>query len=94
MLLNNNTGLSYGIRIEIANMGPKSSFPWNGKPYYEFDTIDEVCGFLSRTQLERSSKWLDRLREEDRLKGYGRLACNSWYEVIKGGTEPTDYQMF
>jgi len=76
----------------IANI-KHTSWWWNGKSCYRFDTLDELLGFMNKHIPLRKSD-IDFIRNNDKKRNNGRLACTSWYEVEKGEHEMTEYTSF
>lgn len=87
----------YKIVICVANL--KHYDWWKGKPVYQFDTLDEVIRCLKTLFPPNSIKDWEIKRiidcDVDRQKGNksenGRIASTSWYEVIRGKEEMTEY---
>ena len=82
----------YELKMVIANIKHKSWW-WNGKPYYKFETIDELINFMM-THIPMTNRSIEFIYENDKKKQNGRLACTSWYEVEKGAHEMTEYTSF
>lgn len=90
----------YKIIICVANIRHYNW--WKGKPFYQFDTLDEVIHCLEHIFPQNSIReWvIKRMIESDqeRQKGIkssnGSIACTSWYEVIRGEKEMTEYTSY
>lgn len=81
----------YKIIICTANISHKSW--WNGKPSYKFDSFAEVVRCLKEIFPPNSIReWeFARMAKCDAETENGRIACTSWYEIIKGERPMTEY---
>ena len=79
----------YKLRMVIHNICYKPWW-WNGKPFYHFDTVDELIDFMIH-KIPMDGKDVKFIYDNDKKKLHGRLACTSWYEVEKGEHEMTEY---
>ena len=84
--------MKYKLIMVVANISHKSWW-WNGKSFYEFNTIDELINFMEEN-IPITQKAIDFIRKNDQSKNNGRLACTSWYEVEKGEHQMTEYTSF
>lgn len=69
---------------------------WNGKNSYKFETIDEVIQCL-KDIFPRGSirEWeFSNMIKHDKETENGRIASTSWYDVIKGEEQMTEYTSF
>lgn len=82
----------YRLRMVVANIG-HTSWWWKGKPFYEFDTVDELLAFMeSRIPITQRETAL--IRKCDEKTQNGRIGCTSWYEIKKGEEQMTEYTSF
>ena len=82
----------YKLIMSVANIKHKSWW-WDGKPFYEFGTIDELIDFM-KTNIPMSKRDVEFICKNDKEQQNGRLACTSWYDVEKGEHEMTEYTSF
>lgn len=82
----------YKLRMVVANISYKPWW-WSGKPFYEFDTIDELMNFMVR-KIPMDGNDVKLIYDNDKKQKNGRLACTSWYEVEKGEHKMTEYTSF
>lgn len=90
----------YKIIICVANLQHYDW--WKGKTVYKYDTLEEVIRCLNSIFPPHSIRdWeVNRMIkcDKDRQHGVksenGRIASTSWYEVIRGKEEMTEYTSF
>lgn len=84
--------MNYTIEICIPNI-KHAPFWWNGKPIYEFETMQEVTEFI-KNHFPNEDRYINFMIENDKKTARGSLGCTSWYQVRKGARLMTDYTAF
>lgn len=84
--------MKYKLIIVVANV-KHTSWWWNGKSEYEFETIDTLIDFMIE-HMPLTNKDVDFIYRNDKNKDNGRLACTLGYEIEKGQYEMTEYTSF
>ena len=84
----------YKVIICTANLQHKPW--WKGKSRYSFNSIDDVIKCLKEIFPQGSIReWeFDNMKKYDTEKENGCIACTSWYEIIKGELQMTEYTSF
>ena len=85
----------YKLVMCVANIGHMAWYSnWkNRSVVYTFEYIDELIDFMWE-HIPMRDRDIDFIRENDINQKNGRLACTSWYEVIKGEEQMTEYTSF
>lgn len=82
----------YKLRMVIPNI-KHTQWWWNGVENYEFESLDKMLEFMKK-RIPMTDRSVAFIRDNDSKKERGRLACTSWYEVIKGNSLMTEYTSF
>lgn len=81
----------YQLNLCVSNIKHKPWW-WHGCSFYCFESLELLLDFIKK-RIPFTKKEEERIRKQDEIKGEGKLANNSWYEIVKG--EPmTAYTSF
>lgn len=85
----------YKLTMCVANIGHMPWYRnWNSRSaVYTFNDIEELVSFMWEN-IPMRDRDVGFIRENDINQKNGRLACTSWYEVVKGEREMTEYTSF
>lgn len=67
---------------------------WRGKAYYEFRSAEECVACIKEIFPEEPEWCYEKILAADKQTAEGRIACCSWYEVVKGELPMTAYTSF
>ena len=84
--------MKYKLIMCVANI-QHTSWWWNGKSVYKFETLDELLDFMIK-HIPLKERDIDFIHKNDGKQDNGRLACTSWYDVEKGEPQMTEYTSF
>lgn len=79
--------------IMVVNNIMHQCWWWNGKSFYEFETVENLIEFI-KEKIPVRAREIERIYEEDKVKTNGNLANNSWFRVEKGKHQMTEYTSF
>lgn len=85
----------YKLTMCVANIGNKPWYRnWNNRnAVCTFNDIEELIGFMW-DNIPMRDREVEIIRNNDAQKKNGRIACTSWYEVVKGENQMTEYTSF
>lgn len=82
----------YRLKMVVANIS-HTSWWWNGKSFYEFDTINELLSFMA-SKMPMTQREINLIRWYDHKKKDGHISNTLWYEIKKGEDLMTEYTSF